>query len=296
MIKVSILMNCYNGEKYLAEAIDSIYAQTYQNWEIIFIDNCSTDKSAEIANSYDERIKYYKTEKNIELGDARVFGLQYCAGEFLAFLDTDDCYLPSKLEKQLDQLNTNSNYQMSYSGGFFIDECSKIIGQFTPKACSGFVLPQQLRNYEINMQSVMIRNNQTIKFNKSLEFSPDYDLFMQICAAYKVGVIQESLIKYRKLKNSLTSKKISKWGVEMQITLDKLFADKPNFKVVYFKEYQLAYAKVAYYKARYLFSKNRQKQAVEILATYKYSNLTYFLIFFLALMPIFVWNRIHKFK
>ena len=63
MAKVSVLMNCYNGEKYLREAIDSVYAQTYPDWEIIFIDNVSTDNSALIAKSYDSRLRYYKTEK-----------------------------------------------------------------------------------------------------------------------------------------------------------------------------------------------------------------------------------------
>ena len=69
--KVSIVMNCLNGEKYLRESIDSVYGQTYKNWEIIFWDNNSTDKSAEIANSYDSRLRYFKGELTISLGAAR---------------------------------------------------------------------------------------------------------------------------------------------------------------------------------------------------------------------------------
>jgi glycosyltransferase involved in cell wall biosynthesis len=293
---VSILMNCYNGERYLAEAIDSIYAQTYQNWEIIFIDNCSTDKSAEIVKSYDERIIYYKTKKNIELGDARAFGLQYCTGDFLAFLDTDDCYLPDKLDKQVAQLNANKNYQMSYSGGFFINEDSCIIKKFMPKADSGFVLLQQFKNYEINMQSVMLRNNQTIEFDSELEFSPDYDLFMHICAKHQVGVIHELLVKYRKLTHSLTDKKMNKWAVEVKITLDRLFKSNPQLKEKNPQEYQLAYAKVAYYEAIYLIKKHKKFQAVKVLSRYKTVNKAYFLLFLLALMPVFFWQQVHKFK
>ena len=88
---VSIIMNCYNGEQYLKEAIDSIYAQTYNNWEVIFIDNCSTDNSAEIAKSYeDERIKYHKVRKNIPLYAARNIAINKCNGEYIGFLDCDD--------------------------------------------------------------------------------------------------------------------------------------------------------------------------------------------------------------
>ena len=67
---VSIIMNCYNSDKYLREAIDSVYAQTFQNWEIIFWDNASTDKSPNIAQSYDEKIKYFRSEKNSRPSDA----------------------------------------------------------------------------------------------------------------------------------------------------------------------------------------------------------------------------------
>ena len=77
---VSILMNCYNSEKWLKEAIDSVCAQTYQHWEIIFVDNCSTDSSATIAKSYDDRVKYYRTKSTTPLGAARIWCLQFASG------------------------------------------------------------------------------------------------------------------------------------------------------------------------------------------------------------------------
>ena len=168
---VSVIMNCYNGEEYLREAIDSIYAQTYQNWEIIFWDNASTDNSASIAKSYDERVRYHLASETTSLGEARDFALNRVGGEYIAFLDTDDCYLPDKLELQIKQMLSNSDYQMSYTGGFIIDENSKITKQFTPQCYSGDIFSQQLRRYEINMQSVMLRNNQEIVFDRNLEFS-----------------------------------------------------------------------------------------------------------------------------
>ena len=247
-------MNGYNSEKYLREAIDSIYNQTFKDWEIIFIDNCSTDSTKEIVLSYDEKIKYFKTDRNIPLGEARNFGLQKCKGEYLAFLDTDDIWLQDKLERQISLLDSNPDLQMCYSGAIWIDENGKEINRDLPKATTGYVFPSQLKRYEVNMQSVVIRNNIPIEFNTKMEFSPDFDLFMQIMSRYRVGVEREPLIKYRKLSNSLTTKKIDRWGVEMKDALNNIFTQNPKLKRKYPLEYLSAYAKVAYYYLRYYLS------------------------------------------
>ena len=87
---VSIIMNCYNCAKYLEEAIDSIYAQSYDNWEIIFWDNCSTDNSALIAKSYDSKLKYFLAKEHTALGRARNLAIKEAKGGYIAFLDSDD--------------------------------------------------------------------------------------------------------------------------------------------------------------------------------------------------------------
>ena len=94
---VSVIMNCHNGERFLREAIDSVYAQTYSNWEIIFWDNVSTDDSSSIAQSYDNRLRYYLSEGFTSLGMARELAVQKSNGEYVAFLDCDDLWLPEKL-------------------------------------------------------------------------------------------------------------------------------------------------------------------------------------------------------
>lgn len=139
MAKVSILMNGYNCEKHLNESINSIYSQDFTDWEIVFIDNCSTDSTKKIINEYDEKIKYYKTSKNIPLGEARNFGIQFCKGEYLAFLDTDDIWLKEKLKEQVSLMDLNKDLQMCYTGGYYIDYNSNKIGSFIPKARTGNV-------------------------------------------------------------------------------------------------------------------------------------------------------------
>ena len=99
---VSVIMNCYNGEEYLRDAINSVINQTYKNWEIILWDNQSTDRSAEIYNSYkDSRLKYYLSSTHTQLYEARVKAVEKTNGEYLAFLDIDDWWLPLKLEQQV---------------------------------------------------------------------------------------------------------------------------------------------------------------------------------------------------
>ena len=91
--KVSVIMNCYNGENYLVESLNSVINQTYKNWELIFYDNCSNDKSAIILKKYnDRRIKYFKSKKKLNLGLARKKALSKAKGDFVAFLDTDDIW------------------------------------------------------------------------------------------------------------------------------------------------------------------------------------------------------------
>ena len=95
-------MNCYNGQRYLGEAIKSVINQTYKNWELIFYDNCSTDNSKEIFKSFnDKRLKYFKSKKKLRLYDARNMAIQKSTGKFITFLDTDDIWLKNKLKIQI---------------------------------------------------------------------------------------------------------------------------------------------------------------------------------------------------
>ena len=98
---ISIIMNCYNGEKYLNEAIESILSQTYSNWELIFFDNLSIDNSSSIINSFkDERIKYFYLTYIMKLIRSKDRS-NYSNGEYLSFLDVDDWWKNDKLEKQI---------------------------------------------------------------------------------------------------------------------------------------------------------------------------------------------------
>lgn len=277
----SILMNCYNGERFLNEAIDSIYSQTFDDWEIIFIDNCSTDRSPAIAKSYDGKLKYHNTGKLISLGEARALGLRSCRGRYLAFLDSDDAWLPEKLEKQYEILENDSETQMVYGGAIWIDEAGKKVGELIPEL-SDDIFRDNLVRYEINMQTVAIRNGAGIIFNPGKSFSPDFDLFMKIASEQRVALIPEAVVKYRKLPRSLTTEMMDRWWIETGETLDEIFEGQPQLKEKYPYEMKLAYAKVSYYKARALFSQHRYRDARKELAKHFLLNTTYFILYMLS--------------
>ena len=136
---VSIVMNCYNSDRFLKEAIDSIYAQTYQNWEIIFWDNCSTDRSASIAKSYDEKLKYFLAEQTTTLSIARNCALRKVNGDYVSFLDCDDLYLPHKLEQQVQLMEENC-YAMCYASTVKINEVGEEVKRVPVKNCSNYKL------------------------------------------------------------------------------------------------------------------------------------------------------------
>ena len=112
---VSIIMPAYNSEKYIKDSIESIFKQTYSNWELIVVDDCSTDKTVEIIKSFnDNRIKLFINETNSGAAISRNKALREATGRWIAFLDSDDIWLPTKLEEQL-QFMVQNNYPFTYT-------------------------------------------------------------------------------------------------------------------------------------------------------------------------------------
>ena len=112
---VSIIMPLYNCEQYIAKSIESVINQTYQDWDLLVVDDCSTDKSVEVVKSFnDKRIKLLSNEHNSGAALSRNYALREAKGKWIAFLDSDDTWLPTKLEEQLQFMNEN-NYSFTYS-------------------------------------------------------------------------------------------------------------------------------------------------------------------------------------
>jgi len=297
MSKVSILMNGYNAERFLRQAIESIFQQTFQEWELIFIDNCSTDTTASIVHQFDNsKIKYFKTDRTIPLGDARNFGLKKCTGKFIAFLDTDDLWEPTKLERQMHQLERYPEFVLSYSSANWINEAGDHLRTDYAICASGNMIAEQLLRYEINMQSVLLRRSflevHNLSFDTTLSFSPDYNLFMQLLLHHPAGVIKEPLVSYRLVEGSLSQNRIDVWGHEMRTTLDTLRSHLTPTDPKITQALKTAYAKAAFYDAQAAMHHGKPALATKALHRYRFVSWRYFFLYLLSMSSPPFWRFI----
>lgn len=298
--KVSILMNCYNGETYLREAIDSVISQTYPDWELIFWDNQSTDDSAKIVKSYaDKRIRYIYAPKHTLLGEARNIAMAKCGGKYIAFLDTDDIWLPNKLKLQVSVMESSSEFALCYTDFDKISADAKHLISYKTKHPSGYIFGKLLAWYEIGMPTAIVRS-ECLKsigvplFDQSMSFCPDYDLFMRMAAKYKVCSIQESTAKYRVLGDSLTQKTKARHWKELLFSLFKLEGLYPELYIEYRTEFEHCYGWAAIIKADYLISIGDMKNAKKSLYEARKIGKKHLMKYLVSYLPYFLASKIYK--
>jgi len=199
---VSIIMNCYNGEKYLRDSIESVLKQTYKNWELIFWDNQSNDNSAKIFKSYqDERFCYFYSLKHTTLYKARNLAIEKTNGEFLAFLDTDDLWDEEKLNIQIPYFE-NQEVGLVYSNLWVIKKNINNKKIYTKKKLpSGKIYDKLLESYNIGILTSVIRKifflDLDKKFDDNFMIIGDYDLFLRLSKISSFIGLQEPLAYYR---------------------------------------------------------------------------------------------------
>jgi glycosyltransferase involved in cell wall biosynthesis len=199
---VSIIMNCYNGETFLHESIKSVLSQTYENWELIFWDNKSEDKSAEIFKSYnDKRFKYYYADQHTLLYAARNEAIKKSSGEFVAFLDTDDFWEKDKLELQIP-LFKDPRVGVVYGNLFVINEkmnTKKIY--LKRKKLKGLILDELLKNYCTLLVTLVVRksflDNYQPPFDNLFHIAGDFDLMIRMSAKYRFDCVEKPIASYR---------------------------------------------------------------------------------------------------
>ena len=251
---ISIIMNCYNGERFLKYSLKSIINQTFKNWELIFWDNLSTDNSKKIFLSFkDKRLKYFCAKKFTNLYTARNLAIKKSQGKIITFIDVDDLWLTQKLKKQAEFFAKNKLAEIVYSN-YYVQK--KVLGiNFLKKKFQG-ILPQGkitkelLINYRIGWLTVAI-NNKILKnrkkiFNEKISMVADYDLMINLSLKHKIYCIQEPLAIYRHHPNQLTrlnfisqADHFLKWS--KSIKLKKIIYDQKdlknlNYKIEFFKE------------------------------------------------------------
>jgi len=209
--RVSIITPVYNSEKFIGYTIDSIINQTYKNWELIVIDDCSSDQSVSIIEDYINsytNIKLIKNTKNEGAAVSRNKGIMEAQGDYIAFLDADDLWKPEKLEKQLKHMKAQ-NSDVSFSSYELIDEHGNKLNK---KVCALPILSYQKllkSNYIGNLTGIYSLKTLGKITSPNLRKRQDWLLWL---SALKISVkpaygIEESLAYYRIRKNSMSSNK-----------------------------------------------------------------------------------------
>ena len=200
--KVSVIVATYNRRDYVQEAINSVLEQTYPNFEIIVVDDGSSDDTDKILSKYGTRI-HYKYQKNQGESVARNQGVASATGEYIAFLDDDDLWLPEKLARQVEILDENPDIGLVATQGFLIDQHSNLIPDryAFPKHSTGLVeLPEIILNSPIGPSSSIVRRSVLAKigaFDPLLKYGEDWDFVIRTGVHFSIFYLNEPLVYMR---------------------------------------------------------------------------------------------------
>ena len=238
---VSVIMNCHNGEEFLNETLKSLKKQSYKNWELIFFDNNSKDRSISFVYSLkDSRFKIFRQKKLINLYDARNLAVQKAKGKYITFLDVDDLWKSNKLKHQVEFLQKNKTYKFCYSNYFIKSMSNKKKIKFKQSLKSGKITQNLLDNYTIGILTVLMEKSilQKNRFNSNYNIIGDFDLFLKISLKNHIGYIHDPLATYRIHNNNFSNKNIKQHIIELDNWMTK------NEEILKKKGYKLSQQKM----------------------------------------------------
>jgi glycosyltransferase involved in cell wall biosynthesis len=223
---ISVIMASYNHEKYIPESIESVLDQSFNDLELIIIDDTSKDNSRKVIEKYskvDPRVRLVFHEKN--LGIAKTFneGIQLSKGKFIAFLASDDVWTVDKLKKQMEILEKDENV-IVWTEGEIINDVGQPVGKkFTDfnggsnRKKSGHIFNDlMLVNYIFGSSLVLKRDNlKDIRFDEGLKYLNDYLFYLDLSVLYDYHFIDESLVKYRIHGNNAIFSNKKEWYLDM---------------------------------------------------------------------------------
>jgi glycosyltransferase involved in cell wall biosynthesis len=245
---ISVIIPTYNHGQFIEEAVESVLAQTYKNFEVIVVDDGSTDNTREILKKYERGITYI-FQNNKGVSSARNHGLSIAKGEVIAFLDSDDVWLPEKLSSQLKIMQGEHSIGLVGCGSYVMDYLGNVEREWVPKHYKSqeeFLQQLSIRNILHNPSCMLVKKecfNRAGFFNECLQFGEDWDMWLRIAKHYKVDFAERPLMKFRKHGFSKSYKRVK--IIESNITKiirDNLSQDQERIKR---KAYSLMYIDLA---------------------------------------------------
>ena len=250
---VSVVMPVFNGEKYLAEAIDSILVQTFTDFELIIVDDGSQDGSAEIIEvftSRDDRIRLFRLEKNKGIRFARNVAVEECRGEYITFMDCDDVSLPQRLQKQVDLLDSSCDIGAVGTYAKVVNADFQQMYDRKPPQHHALILLDQYIGDPFVHTTLMMRRELHMEaggYDLSLRHATDVDLMTRLMGRTLFANIAECLYIYRRHTSQATSRKTAArdrdsllvrsrrlerlWGVAPRETLDRFVKLRPWYQL-----------------------------------------------------------------
>ncbi len=208
-MKFSVIIPTYNRAYILRRAIDSVLSQTYQNFELIVVDDGSTDETQEILEDYGEKIKIL-TQKNRGVSAARNLGLKYSSGELISFLDSDDSWFSHKLEAQFQFFRENPEIPLVHGEEVWIRNGKRVNPKHKHKKSGGDIFEKCLSLCLISPSAVAIKKELLIEmegFDENFIVCEDYDLWLKVTSLHEVGFIERPIVqKYGGHEDQLSNK------------------------------------------------------------------------------------------
>lgn len=242
LFKVSVLMTIYNHQNYLKKSITSVLNQSYKNWELIAIDNGSTDNSKNILKSIkNKNIKVFFLKKNIGRTNCLNFGLKKCNGDFIAILDSDDIAYKNRLKDQINEFNLDKELFLLASDFNYMDYKNKILLKKNYIYFHNFYKKPRvllIRNI-IAHSSVMYRKSLITKvgdYPKKFLYAQDYAFYLKTFKYYKIKFLKKKLVKIRILHKDSETFNSSLNFINMKENITLLFLSLKNFKTSFLEK------------------------------------------------------------
>ena len=291
---ISVIINSHNGEKFIEDSINSVLSQSYQNFEIIFFDNASTDQTKEKVENFsnvNKKVKYYKIDKKVKLYKARNLAIEKSSGELISFLDVDDFWFKDKLRFQHELFKSNPKLGICYSNYIIynvIKNKKKIVLKKFPQ---GFVFNDLIKNNFINMSTLMVKRDSfsylEYIFNENYEIIGDYDLTLRLSRHVLTQGINQPLSIYMWHGENLSTKKrlniieLLNWYNKNK--KNKILEEKKNLN--FMKNY------ILYLIIRYYIKQDKKRTALINLC--KIDNFRLFCLSFIFIIcPNFIFKKI----
>jgi len=289
---VSINLCCYNGEKYLREALESIIAQTYKDWELVIINDGSRDSTESIIKKYINKGYpiIYHYQENHGLGYSRNEALKLSSGELIAFIDQDDMWMPEKIEKQVSIFQCDPAVSFVYSNFLMLNvEKQKKYLVFKKSQPSGYVFESFLYHYPVGILTAMVRKDAVLSlselFDQNLHLSEEYDLFMRLLYVFHAVYLPEPLAVYRIHARMQSVIRGEEYPDEIEHVMKKIKRLYPGVENKYADAFKHNERKWGYVRSKICILQGNYKGARRCIAPYKWHNIKFIAIYILALIP-----------